>query len=634
MRCCKGVREAPTPSSGTLLLLVSNSAWNLWHFRRSLWQGLLAQGYRVAVLCPDGPEIPWLEAAGIQCYTLRWLEPTARHPLQEIRLWLELRRWYRSLRPGLIFHFTIKPNLWGSLAAAGAGIPAVATLTGLGTPALHGGLRYGLVRFFYRLALRQARQVVIQNPDDQAFLTTPALLIPGSGIDMAHYEAAPWPTGQPWICLYLGRMLQDKGLRELGDAWQASGLAARGALLQLAGSYEPEHPGSLTPQAWTALLALPGVQYLGELSDVRVAIQNARLVVLPSYREGMPRSLLEALSMGRPVLATDVPGCRQLALNARTGWCVPARNGYALADALRQAFDSSDAQLEDMGLQGRQLVEGTYSQQQIQAAYLGLAQQLLQQPPSAHNASAEVVHFFDQRAATYTQRNAFVRWQHQQRLEATLALLPTQSPARLLDVGCGQGVLYEALLQARGEAQASGYVGLDPSAAMLRQSPIPDNQQYVGSLADWAGQQPHEAAHFELICWLGVSTYLSPTQLAADLALARRFLAPHGQMVVSFTHASSFENRWRRRLSPLVSALLPGHRVWSAPFPTYHYHPTEAQVLLEQASGRCGQLSWLPPSFPFLHHFSASLALWAAQRLKKSSRRGWHTDFLVILQAK
>lgn len=244
-----------------------------------------------------------------------------------------------------------------------------------------------------------------------------------------------------------------------------------------------------------------------------------------------------------------------------------------------------------------------------------------------------IIDFFDARANRYGRRNPFVQWMHHERAACALDELPTDdAPPALLDIGCGDGLLYR-LLSARSRTPFY-YFGLDPSAAMLAASPIPPLQRYCGYVTEWT--PPAAAPAFDLICWLGVSTYLPPAQLQADLACAAHWLADDGKIIISFTHARSWENSLRRWVAPVALRLCLGRRVLSAPFPTFHYSPAEALAL---AGDRFeGSIVWLPPSIPFLHHFSPRLAIRASRALNRwggSIKSGrWHSDFLVILRQK
>lgn len=365
------------------ILLTSNTAFNLAHFRRPLWETLLAAGHQLSALAPAGEACGTLEQAGIHFYSLNHLRARGQNPWQEWQLYRELYGCYKKLRPDLILHFTVKPNIWGTLAAARAGIPSVANVTGLGSALLHPGWRRLAALSLYRQALCRADALVTQNPDDARQLREAGIqnprwaLIPGSGIDTEAYRPRPRPTDVPFTFLYLGRMLVDKGLYELGEAWRGSGLAERGARLLLAGWYEAEQPGAIPAARWNELLHLPGLSYIGPLADVRPAIAEAEAIVLPSYGEGMPRTLLEALSMERPAIATDVSGCKTLVIPEKTGWLAQPRDAISLQLALTAAYHSSAEQRAALGRNGRQHILNGYRQEIIAEAYLSLIASLL-----------------------------------------------------------------------------------------------------------------------------------------------------------------------------------------------------------------------------------------------------------------
>lgn len=386
LACQPKHKENDTLTLNATIVIVSNAAYNILHFRKSLWQALLAEGYTVVALAPaDGREAA-LVAAGIAFIPLPELKPVSKSPFHEWRLYRQLKVHYRVIRPAAILHFTIKPNIFGSMAANAVGISSIATITGLGTTWLNGSLLKISTKLLYRYSLSLPNAVVGQNAYDLETLRYVGVkarqwqLIPGSGVDTETFTPSPVEDANgPVRFLFIGRMLIDKGLEELFSAWQQIHQLLPHAQLELLGEFDAGHPRCISKTVWKNGLSLPRVTSHGYHDDVRPFIQKASVIVLPSYREGIPRSLLEALAMGRPVIATDVAGCRELAIPNKTGWRIPAHSSAALAEALLEAYRLDNTERKQFGLTGRKLVEEGYSETIVAGQYLGLIEEVLQE---------------------------------------------------------------------------------------------------------------------------------------------------------------------------------------------------------------------------------------------------------------
>jgi glycosyltransferase involved in cell wall biosynthesis len=289
---------------------------------------------------------------------------------------LHLVRRLRALAPDAVFGYTIKAVVYGGLAARLAGVRRrFALITGLGYAfAPPRDLRHRAVslvaRGLYRVGLAGAETIFFQNPDDRADFARHHLIprrarveiVRGSGVDTAHYAVAPLPAG-PTTFLFIGRLLLDKGVREYVAAARAVLARHSTVRFQMIGWHEP-NPDSVTPAELAAWQAEGVVEYLGATDDIRPAIRGAHAIVLPSYREGTPRSVLEAMSMGRAIVTTDVPGCRETIVDGREGFLVPARDPVALAAAITRLAEDR-AGLAAMGRAGRARVEALYDATQV-----------------------------------------------------------------------------------------------------------------------------------------------------------------------------------------------------------------------------------------------------------------------------
>ncbi|MBN2386537.1 MAG: glycosyltransferase family 4 protein [Anaerolineales bacterium] len=354
-------------------LFFANTDWYLYNFRLPLLKAVQERGLEVVLVCPPGEYLARLEEQGFRCEGVS-LSRSGMNPLAEAATIFRLVRLYRRERPALAHHFTVKCVLYGSLAARLNRVATVVNaVTGLGYVFTGGGWRkhllQTLVANLYRLILGGS-QVVFQNPDDrQAFLDRRLVragathLIQGSGVDVSAFRARPLPGGVPLVVL-AARMLWDKGVGEFvaaARALKAQGLEARFALVGDTYDGNPAAVPSVRLQAW----AEEGVvEWWGWQEDMPAVYAGAHIVCLPSYREGLPRSLIEAAACGRAIVATDVPGCRQAVRAGQTGLLVPPREVPPLAAALATLL--LDRSLcREMGAAGRLLAEQEFSTDRV-----------------------------------------------------------------------------------------------------------------------------------------------------------------------------------------------------------------------------------------------------------------------------
>ncbi|WP_051013743.1 glycosyltransferase family 4 protein [Pararhodospirillum photometricum] len=382
--------KAPEPPPRRRLLYLVTEDWAFWLHRRAMAQAAVAAGWDVAVACRVQHHRAAIEGLGVRVIELPWNRQGV-NPLTELALLARVVRVLRRERPDLIHAAALKPVVHGALAAdVAARVPVVGSVEGLGYVFINNTLKARLVRPVIETALRlflnrPRRRLVVQNTDDQAFFRDRGLvrperiaLIPGAGVDLTTFAPTPLPEG-PCVITYVGRMLIDKGLGELIQA--ARLLRQRGVAhrLRLVGAPDPGNPASLdeaTLQAWHAEGV---VEYLGQRDDIPALWATSHVAVLPSYREGLPKSLLEAAACARPAVTTDVPGCRDLVVANETGLIVPARDAEALADALATLAQDLE-RCRRLGLQARERVARAYSDQAVGDAVLALYGSLTEGP--------------------------------------------------------------------------------------------------------------------------------------------------------------------------------------------------------------------------------------------------------------
>ena len=365
------------------VVLAANTDWYLYNFRRSLADELRVRGAEVLLLSPPGPWAPRLVDDGFRWLPLK-LSPGGLNPLAEGRSLLHMVRLYRELRPDLAHHFTIKCVLYGTMAAQRAGVPAVVNaVTGRGHLFTDSGARTAMlrppIRALYRRCLSGGRvRVIFQNSSDREECIQERLvpahrahLIRGSGVDLERFSASRSPTGaEPVQVLFASRLLREKGILELLTAVDTVNRRGPVVHLSCAGEVYEDNPSSLARAEVEAFLQTGSVSFLGHVEDMPGLIDQSDIVVLPSYREGTPRILLEAAAMERPIVATDIAGCRGVVDDGLNGFLVPPRDIVALVRAIRTL--ASDPELRRrMGRKGRRLIiERGFDQESVVARTL------------------------------------------------------------------------------------------------------------------------------------------------------------------------------------------------------------------------------------------------------------------------
>ena len=369
----------PRPGSAGKLLLVLNTSWNIVNFRTGLVRGLVEAGYEVVAAAPRDRFSDSIADLGARYVELP-MEGHSRSPLTDLRLLGRFVSLMRRERPDAFLGYTVKPNVFGSIAAQMSGVPCINNIAGLGSIFNETGPTAKIVVGLYRLALKRSARVFFQNDDDLAMFTARRIvaaertgLLPGSGVDTAKFDATP-PTrvpGEPFAFLLVARLLKEKGLVELAEATRA--LRTRGAdvRVRIAGPLDPRNPASVSQGEMDGWVSEGLFEYLGVLDDVRPALARADAFVLPSYyREGTPRALLEAAAMARPIVTTDMPGCRDVVDDGVNGFIVPPRDGQALGDRMARLVDMPADALAAMGARSRAKAVGRFEESLVVDAYL------------------------------------------------------------------------------------------------------------------------------------------------------------------------------------------------------------------------------------------------------------------------
>jgi glycosyltransferase involved in cell wall biosynthesis len=379
------------PSTGApprprLLYLVTED-WYFCSHRLPVARAARDAGAEVVVATRVTAHGQAIRAEGFRLVPLTWRRGS-HAPLAELRAIAEIISLYRRERPDLVHHVALKPVIYGSLAAALAGVPHVVNaLTGLGALFIGSSARTRLLGVLARAVLRPllnrpGSRVILQNADDRRLLEERGLLrhdrvalIRGSGVDTARFAPTAEPDGPP-VAVLAARMLRDKGVSEFVAAarlLKARGVAVR---MQLAGPTDPDNPAAIDEATLRGWQAEGVVDWLSSVADMPGLWAKAHIAVLPSYREGLPKALLEAAACGRPMVATDVAGCREIVRHDETGLLVPARDANALADAIARL--AGDAALRRrLGARARIIAETELTEDVVVRETMALYRNLL-----------------------------------------------------------------------------------------------------------------------------------------------------------------------------------------------------------------------------------------------------------------
>jgi glycosyltransferase involved in cell wall biosynthesis len=361
--------------SNGAILIVANSSWNLVNFRAPILRALKDCGFEVVAAVPDDGSAEKLRAIGVEVHFVP-VDAIGLSPARDLRLIANYRRLMQQIRPAALLAFTVKPNVYGSIVASSMNIPVINTITGLGTTFLSGRILRTAIAQLYRFSLQRSARVFFHNAEDRQLFVRARLIkplqaqvVPGSGVNLEYFSPAEADASkrQP-LFLFIGRFLRDKGALEFAEA--ASIVAKRtGARSQMLGSLE-DHPRAVTWDLINPFLDEAKLEVHPPVEDVRPYIANADCVVLPSYREGLPRVLLEASAMAKPIIATDVPGCRQVVDHGVTGLLCQPRSSTALAAAMASIALMPAAKRRLMGKNARRKAERQFSEHLVVNAYI------------------------------------------------------------------------------------------------------------------------------------------------------------------------------------------------------------------------------------------------------------------------
>lgn len=362
------------------VVITSNTAWTIFNHRAGLIKTLQDAGYEVHTVAPES-NFTDIKNPGTIFHPVKNLERKGKNPFADLFLIREYYKIYKSIQPEMVLGYTIKANIYSAIACRLAKIPITCTVNGLGTafdnPA---GFTYKVVKQLYRFAFKKARAVVFQNNDDRAFFVDQKIIgsnlkgqiirsVSGSGVDLLKFTATPLPEKPAFMLI--SRMLRNKGVGEFIEASRRIKKEYPEAEFVLLGPADNDNPMGVPLSELEKLDSAAGAYYAGAAKDVRPYLEKCSAMVLPSYyKEGVPKILIEALAVGRPIITTDTPGCRETVISGENGCFVEAKSADSLYQALRKFLALSRDEQAAMGRASRRLAEDKFDEKKVIATYM------------------------------------------------------------------------------------------------------------------------------------------------------------------------------------------------------------------------------------------------------------------------
>lgn len=355
------------------LAIVANSTWNIQNFRLNVIDKFLEEGYQVNILAPVDEYIEYKENyPEVRHYNLRMLSRDSTNPLSDIGFTLELIRKLKRINPDLIIHYTNKPNIYGGFASRVMGTNSVAMVTGLGYAFIKNGwIRYILTKL-YSFSSSAHKKFIFENIDDRLIFEKLKIVkqgqgvsIKGCGVDTNYFSPVPYKHEGYYVFTFIGRLLYDKGIKEFVHVAEKIRKEKDNVKFWVIGELDPKNPATVDKDELNRWIDQDIIEYYGFKRDVRPYIEKSSCVVLPSYREAIPRSITEAMSMSRPVITTDVPGCKEAVVDGENGFLVKVKDVDSLSSAVHKIINLTEKEIQIMGAKGRKMAEEQFDDKKI-----------------------------------------------------------------------------------------------------------------------------------------------------------------------------------------------------------------------------------------------------------------------------
>lgn len=365
------------------IAIVINTSWNIFNFRLNLAKALMTAGHEVIAIAPPDAYSDKLVAAGMQ-YVPVHMENKGTNPVKDLLLIKQFYSIYKSVKPDVILQYTIKPNIYGTLAAKMAGIPVINNVSGLGTVFIVKNLVSKVALGLYKLAFQFPAKVFFQNNDDRQLFLEHNLVnekitevLPGSGVDTTRFKPCESFSRNPdFRFLMISRVLYEKGIVEYVEAAKELKQKHPQARFQLLGAFDEAGNVGIKKTVFQDWIKGGEIEHLGTSDDVASIIAQADCVVLPSYREGTPKTLLEAAAMGKPIVTTNVPGCKETVKDTYNGYLCEVRSAADLAAKMEQVLLQSDQELERMGQNSRQFALEKFDEKHVINRYFNAIKEI------------------------------------------------------------------------------------------------------------------------------------------------------------------------------------------------------------------------------------------------------------------
>ena len=357
------------------ILITANSMWNIVNFRKDLVMAMIKRGHNLVVVAPEDSSVETLKSWGCRAINID-MDSKSYNILKNLILIIKFYQIFSDQKPDIIWSFTIKNNIFGSFAARKLAIPFIPNITGLGTAFLSNQYISVGVQILYKLAFQKSECVFFQNEDDKRLLQKfnivgdNAIVIPGSGINLRDFKFSPLPGPETLKIIMVSRIIKDKGIREFLVATRKLKEMYPPISFSLIGSIDIRDKRSISISELEEWCHDGIGTYIGFIKNIIPELLDASLVVLPSYREGAPRVLIEAASLGRPCVTTDTAGCRSVVDDKITGYLCEAKNAKSLEEAIQKFIKLTHEEKVKMGLAARRKIESEFNVLFIILAYL------------------------------------------------------------------------------------------------------------------------------------------------------------------------------------------------------------------------------------------------------------------------
>jgi len=368
------------------VIIVNNTTWNVKNFRKGLVLSLIDRGDKVVVVTPKDKYVGEVLDFGCEHFNIN-LDNKGVNPVNDLYLLFQYLRIFYRERPNVILAYTAKPNIYGSIAASFYSIPIVNNISGLGTAFIRGELLGKIVSLLYKFSLRKSECVFFQNNDDKDLFLKKNLvtknqvdILPGSGVNLEYYQPSNLNivnrNQDEFVFLLIARLIWDKGIQEYVDAARLIKKSNLNVRFQILGFLDVDNQTAVLRSDVDLWVEEGIIEYLGDVDDVRLFIKHSDCVVLPSYREGLPKTLLEASAMGKPIITTNVEGCREVVDDGINGYLCNVRDADDLAKKMKIILSMDYKDVVKMGLEGRKKMEIKFDEKIVIDKYMSIVRQI------------------------------------------------------------------------------------------------------------------------------------------------------------------------------------------------------------------------------------------------------------------